>query len=571
MQLVAYGAQDVYLTGNPQITLFKGVYKRHTNFSTEPIAQSFTGSASFGKNCEVPINRNADLVTRMYLRASFSLTSPTNTHTHPWSWVKNPGHVMIKNVELQIGGQKVDKHLSQWLEVWHELSGDDDHGAAYDTMIGNGANTKLHIEPNATGHEECGKTTVFVPLYFWFNRHVGSALPLIALQYHEVKVKFEFEKSANMIVTGSTGGVTGTATISDADLIVDYVYLDTEERKRFAQLSHEYLIEQVQDESKSVTADSTSTKVDLHFNHPCKALYWVNSLDWGSTSNYYLGNDLESATKSFIIRYCMKAYTDNNNSGGFYTFMVNSKNEVLVRHQNTENENENGSSSLSDGADMKGTGTILNHLYVNFNKLVSVITSATVRADDATAVGVALKSNLWDSIHTPVLLDGQTASMRIITTPATAGLDLEQTGPGTSTPFTSKPSTIRLEKSTKFTLGGSQILSRYIDGSGQTITDGKLKLNGQDRFDTREANYFNKVQPWQSHQNSPVDGVYVYSFALNPNDHQPSGSCNFSRIDNSTLELTVPTNMGATTINVYTVNYNVLRIMSGMGGLAYSN
>jgi len=562
MQLVAYGAQDVYLTGNPQITFFKGVYKRHTNFSTEPIAQTFTGNASFGKNCEVPINRNADLVTRMYLRATFSLVSPTASHTNPWSWVKNPGHAMIKNVELQIGGQKVDKHLSQWLEVWHELSSDDDHGSAFNAMVGNGGNTKLHIE---THSNDCGQTTVFVPLYFWFNRHIGSALPLIALQYHEVKVKFEFETAANMIVQSTSVG--GTATISDADLIVDYVYLDTEERKRFAQLSHEYLIEQVQDESKSVNEDTTTTKVDLHFNHPCKALYWVNSLDWGSTSNEYLGNDLESATKSFILRYCMK--NTPATPGGMFSFMVNSLNQILVKHDTSDNNNNIGSSSLSNDVEMTHTGATLNSSYVYFNNLVSVITSATVRADNATVLGVADKSNLWDSINIPVLLHAKVASMRLGST--TAGLDLEKSGSATIEPFSAVPTTANLNTHTKFKLGASKILGRYIDGSGHTITNGKLKLNGQDRFDTREADYFNKVQPWQSHHNSPSEGVYVYSFAINAVEHQPSGTCNFSRIDNATLELTTPTKLGATTVNVYTVNYNVLRIMSGMGGLAYSN
>ena len=560
MQLVAYGAQDVYLTGNPQITFFKSVYKRHTNFSTEPIAQSFTGNANFGKNSDVQINRNADLVTRMYLRSTFKLTSPTGTTTDPWCWVKNPGHAMIKNVELQIGGQKVDKHLSQWLEIWHELSGDDDHGSAYDTMVGNGGNTNLHIE---TAKGDCGETTVFVPLYFWFNRNPGLALPLIALQYHEVKVKFDFESSANMLV--KSDNVTGTASMSSADLIVDYVYLDTEERKRFAQQSHEYLIEQVQDESKSVTANNTTSKVDLHFNHPCKALYWVNCLDWGSPSNTYLGNDLESATKSFIIRYCMK--NDIEGHGAKFDFNITSGNRILCRIRKTSG-NKTGSSSLSDDTDSITTGTILNPSYKYFNNLVSVITSASINCDSSSALGVEGKSNLWDSINTPVLLHGGVASMRL--DGSTAGLSLESIGSETNIPFIALPSP-KLSSATAFKLGASKILSRYIDGTGQTITNGKLKLNGQDRFDTREADYFNKVQPWQSHHNSPVDGVYVYSFALNAVQHQPSGTCNFSRIDNSTLELTLPKTMGATTISVYTVNYNVLRIMSGMGGLAYSN
>ena len=103
----------------------------------------------------------------------------------------------------------------------------------------------------------------------------------------------------------------------------------------------------------------------------------------------------------------------------------------------------------------------------------------------------------------------------------------------------------------------------------------KVQLNGQDRFSEREGSYFDRVQPWQHHTRTPTVGVNVYSFALKPEEHQPSGTCNFSRIDKATLNLTLSVNtvkqLNTAKVRIYAVNYNVLRVMSGMGGLAYSN
>jgi hypothetical protein len=120
------------------------------------------------------------------------------------------------------------------------------------------------------------------------------------------------------------------------------------------------------------------------------------------------------------------------------------------------------------------------------------------------------------------------------------------------------------------------ILDSGVKCSGKNPVEvAKLQLNGQDRFTEREGRYFDRVQPYQHHTRTPAPGINVYSFALKPEEHQPSGTCNFSRIDKATLQLTVSVNTvrsGRTAqVRVYAVNYNVLRVMSGMGGLAYSN
>jgi hypothetical protein len=385
MQLVAYGAQDIYLTGNPQITFFKVVYRRHTNFSMEAIEQTWNGTSD-GANgrCTATISRNGDLVHRMY----FEITIATGIST-----ADNATAAAIKSVELEIGGQKIDKHSGQWMETWAELTEPNPSGTTFGHD--NAADGTLFQKMSGMGGCESSggalaNGTYFVPLQFWFCRNPGLALPLIALQYHEVKVILDHQ-NGDSLGAGSTN-----------KLWADYIYLDTDERRRFAQVSHEYLIEQVQEQS--VTKGSSSN-VDINFNHPIKFLA--------------LSAEAETAT------------------------------------------------ALS---------------------LVAPVTSGTVQ----------------------------------------------------------------------------------------------LKLNGHDRFAARDYRYFSRTQVWQhfsgsgglvsstgSGQGKFNDAILVYSFALKPEEHQPSGTCNFSRIDNAQL-VTTATRANKNQV-LYAVNYNVLRIMSGMGGLAYSN
>jgi len=424
MQLVAYGAQDIYLTGNPQITFFKVVYRRHTNFSMEAIEQTFSGTPNFGSDVSATISRNGDLVYRMYLEHDAAFEG--NGQNHSMAVCCDYGSHLMKEVELEIGGQRIDKHYGHWHSVWSKLTEfnpSGDQNTLFNRMSGNGTGTDTKETPllrhngftngtkgtGVTARQTC-KAKLFIPLYFWFCRNPGLALPLIALQYHEVKVKITFEElknlTANDLDPGNfaasghkpTAGATAQ-TGNNFHLWADYIYLDTDERRRFAQVSHEYLIEQLQYENKS------GGDMDLNFNHPVKELIW---------------------------------------SG--------------VRSSSTD--------------------------------------IATVTPTEAV--------NLYQR-------------------PSIAAASTYQ-----------------------------------------------LKLNGHDRFKERDYRYFTRTQVWQHHSgygsSGLSDSIAVYSFALKPEEHQPSGTCNFSRIDNAQL-----VDDNATPINVYAVNYNVLRIMSGMGGLAYSN
>jgi len=429
LQLVAYGAQDVYLTGNPQITFFKVVYRRHTNFAIEAIEQTPTGSNSLGSRVSFQITRNGDLIHRVYFYGVITASS-TSTVTDAVALVPNFGQKLLKTIELEIGGQRIDKHYSEWLYIWNELSLPIGKRNGYNTMVG--ANAR-----NVSTKLGQGKSyELYVPLEFWFCRNVGLALPLIALQYHEVKINIEYESEALMkddkatnftfeeellsnplattpVLPVANSALTGNLTLKleKATLWVDYIFLDTDERRRFAQLSHEYLIEQLQfTGADSITSSGESMKsIRMNFNHPCKELVWT----------------IKNTSPSI--------YWNNYSTGG-----------------NGMNNNDH----------------------------------------------------------------------------------LDSTNP---------------------------------------VTSAKIMLNGNDRFATRKGDYFSLVQPYQHHENTPDkfhQGINVYSFALKPEEHQPSGTLNMSRIDTAVLSLS---SLTTGVISIYAVNYNVLRILSGMGGLAYSN
>ena len=314
-----------------------------------------------GGKSTVVITRNGDLVTKMWLKTTVTASGEVTK--------KDLGYAIIKSVELQIGGTKIDKHYGRWMHVWSQLTRTAEHADAFTAIVSPGDLVADQV------------VSLYVPLQFFCCRNDGLALPLIALQYHDVRLEFEFDSISNV-------------TLSNTTLLVNYVYLDSEERKRFAQASHEYLIEQLQFTGVETITPAGTSKVRLNFNHPVKELIWAADNDFGDFG-------------------------------------------------------------------------------------------------DSTA------------------------------------------------------------------------------GTANPVTSALLQLNGHDRFSVETGAFFNFVQPHTHHTRTPSVGINVYSFALNPEEHQPSGTCNFSRIDNATLTVTMAD--ASTDLYVYAVNYNVLRVMSGMGGVAYSN
>lgn len=522
MQLVAYGAQDVYLSGKPEITFFKAVYKRHTNFAIEAISNVFSGNPDFGKTVTCSITRNGDLLTRMYLHLKVKGTKHGTTD-YQWAYTPNLGHAMINWVELEIGGSKIDKQYGDWMNIWHNLSRNNNHDDSFDTMIGNtDALTTFKKGTRAA-------TELFVPLQFFCCRNNGLALPLIALQYHDVRLNVNFREASECMVYHGINAP--TLSITSCELLVDFVFLDTDERKRFAQSSHEYLIEQVQF-TGSETINQTNVKANLNFNHPCKALFWSARNDaWTGTTRFPAWSTNTAELQELSTKYVLAAA--GTLTGGVYQNEKTVEAAALAIGKNDPNATAAGVIEIGVYSMVK-----VDH---EKNPAVNHNTIAT-----------------WDSfVPDAYVLTGELLPLEVIKQGFAKCV--------TYISDTDVTLTDNMGVLPKFHFNyGSQL-----DGSGNPFSKAKLILNGHDRIKEMDGSYFNYVQPYQHFSNTPNDGINVYSFAVNPEEHQPSGTCNMSRIDNAQLSLTH--NGDSSKLNVYAVNYNVLRVMSGMGGLAYSN
>ena len=472
MQLVAYGAQDIYLTGNPQITFFKVVYRRHTNFSMEAIQQTISGSSTglSSSSGTITISRNGDLVHKMYVNVEDAGSSNCTQ-----------GSNIVSDAELEIGGQMIDRHWSEWNDIWNELTIPESKSVGFKCMQG---------DIGVQGVD--GVTTIQIPLNFWFCRNPGLALPLIALQYHEVKVKFNWGGSNN-----------GTVSVW-----ADYIYLDTDERRRFAQVSHEYLIEQIQ----KVTANSAVT--NLNFNHPVKELIWTGD-NYGTAQLKLNGHDRFEAMplEYFQIRQPIDYHT-------------------AVPRQNLPLAGKKQGLATFDTATLVGGGV---HAY-NAAPAAEGSVGFTLSSSELKVAAVAASLAVTAVSEGDFLLLGLNTNTDSEITSYLAQVTDVVSETGTNNVLT-----------LKITLPSPVLAADATDSDKLSIS-----VVTSSALTARTSQMTKKIN--------------VYSFSLKPEEHQPSGTCNFSRIDTAQL-VTSSTLSG----EIYAINYNVLRIMSGMGGLAYSN
>jgi hypothetical protein len=536
MQLVAYGAQDVFLTGTPEITFWKVSYRRYTNFSMESIEQTFSGQADFGRRVTCTLSRNGDLAYKTYLQVTLPEIAQISGQSVYARWLDFIGEQLIAQVEVEIGGQRIDRQYGDWMHIWNQLTMTSEQQKGYYKMIGHTTQLTYITDPvfaeisgpcaaNGGPSQVCAprkalpETTLYIPLLFWFCRNPGLALPLIALQYHEVKFNIDFRPIGECL--WAVSNLTGTGTITStgsyqqsliaASLYVDYIFLDTDERRKMAQNPHEYLIEQLQftgDES----VGSSSNKIKLNFNHPCKELIWVVQPD--ANVDY-----CASLTGSSTLYKTLGAQPFN------YTDAIDALPPAIHA--------------------FGGPGEL--------NGAAAFITNNLFQMAGATNAATAGANSEWGGATTPYPF-------------------ADTDGYGTL-PAAGNNTGSTVSDAGTFVLAETA-LDMHCWGENPCVT-AKLQLNGQDRFSEREGSYFDVVQPFQHHTRAPDTGINVYSFALRPEEHQPSGTCNFSRIDNAVLQLILSNGAvgGSNTskVRVYAVNYNVLRVMSGMAGVAYSN
>jgi len=600
MQLVAYGAQDVYLTGNPQITLFKVVYRRHTNFAMECIELPF--DSKFNGSVSVQVLRNGDLATRSYVYVVLPTLQPSNQGSGSTlfngniGWIRRLGHAMINTVEVTIGGSSIDKHWGMWLDVWYELTHTEEQTVAYNKMIGDDA-ALTTLQPYSSG--VTSGYNLYIPLQFWFNRNYGLALPLIALQYHDVRLNLQFVDIPNLIVyTAGTNGVaptfSGGLSFSKSSILVDYVYLDSEERRRFAQVGHEYLIEQIQYNNNNLT--SSNTTITLNFNQPCKELIWFH-LNGAFTCS--AGGNTGGGNGGTFLAYTNNtsstAWTGNQGHSGTDQSMSGVNQAAWnLAYNMVVDTNTKGSASVSSAISANSVAQSVVNIPASGSTdvatwIVNIVNASTTNYANvyillsplvAGSVNLATKlKQVSVTIDSAKASTAQASIVSLVVTQHTLTIyDI-------STPI-SKMTDNRITNATDVTFNQLNY-GVALDGTGNIVstasTQGaKLTLNGHDRFAVRDGNYFNYVQPWQHHTHTPADGINVYSFGLHPEQHQPTGTCNFSRIDTARLVYQVADPFSAsrnvawdlytgTTVNIFVTNYNILRILSGMGGLAYSS
>jgi hypothetical protein len=276
LQLVAQGKQDAFLTGNPQMTWFKMVYRRYTNFAIESQPMYFDGTPDFGKRITCLVPRRGDLLSQIILEVT--LPAITLTTGDPVSYVNSIGHALIQEITVEVGEQEIDRQNGEWMEIWSSYTTTTDKQTGFYNMIGKVDGFSI---PNLFGPQK-----LYIPLRFWFCRNPGLALPLIALQYHPVRINLTlrplnqlFYSSALTSPECTTLEVTPNS-ITELMLWGDYIHLDVEERRRFVSNTHEYLIEQVQYTAPiPVPPGANSVLLRMEFNHPLRELFWYIQRD----------------------------------------------------------------------------------------------------------------------------------------------------------------------------------------------------------------------------------------------------------------------------------------------------
>mgnify|MGYP001178553777 CR=1 FL=1 len=430
IQIVAIGHQDKHLTGNPQISFFKAVYKRHTNFFSHKKKIKFDIAPDFGTKGTVKLSHYGDLLYDMAVVFDLPQLTTGGSTTTNISYTNAIGHTIIKNISFKLGGRTIDSYSGEWLHIWKELTTNKSDKEIYDYLIGQSIisrhkeriddtsytttdfvrlnNTKYTLYENYNGNlstDNYGHLIV-TPLKFWFCQQRHKAIPICALKHHNIDIDLELRPFSECY---TTSGTADSKNVTDVYLLADYIFLDDDEKRKFINKEHKYLISQIQMNEFSISASTTSQNMLLNFHNPIKELVWVVQLDSMSTDNEW----------------------------------TNFSNNTLISEFQRE---------------------------------------------------------------------------------------------------TYKP-----------------------------ITKAKIQFDGKDRTENLEEIFYRKYEVLRKHSGNPESFIYVYPFALEPeNFKQPTGTCNFSRLHSAHLNLTF-NSIGASKVRVYAISYNILIIKDGMGGILYQN
>lgn len=476
LDLVAHGVQDIYLIGNPQMTFFKAVYKRHTNFVMESVQGTFDGTQNWGNRIVCRVPRTGDLLHTVIVEFDLpELVGTGSDSQNSISYIPNVGQAIIEYVELKIGGQTIDKQYGEWMYIWNELTLSDEKKRAFYEM------TKS--EPRN------GPFTCFVPLQLWFCRNIGNALPLVALQYHDV----------------------------DIEIVL----------------------------------------------RPLDQLYYFGQ------ARYY---DLTSVPYTGpIIPPPANVYT-RGTSGQAFTPSINGK--ILVFNNGTTSMGTPitylSPTEIALLGDIGATG---NRVYISPG--YTLVGSPTI-----TDIRIYLDYVYLDTYERKYFAQAKHRYLiEQIQATGQVGISPVETSTKISLDFNLPVKELFWTVQTNENLNNNELLNflstpdPVYERATDIITSMTITYNGSQRFSPRSGEYFRLIQPYQHHTNPGVFDkyIYVYSFALHPEELQPSGASNYSKIDTVDFQLQLNQTHPPSVIRIYALNYNVLRIMNGMGGIAFLN
>jgi len=520
IQLVATGTQDIFLTTDPQITFFKVVYRRHTNFSMEVIPQNFIHNADFGNRVTCILSRNGDLIRNVHIVIElpaipqFTVDDQLDPITK-FAWVRKIGYAIINTVEIEIGDELIDRHYGDWLNIWYELTVQDRQN--YNQLIGN-------IPELTTPTNGKSAFKLFIPLQFWFNRITGLALPVVSLQYNHIKINLELNTSNTCYLLSPSHTIN-----------IDNDFVNFEQ--------YEYI--------QQTIGTTVSLAKFIYFDIINRTLYLSRVTDAQFTSVTVTDPNIlssETAQKEFLYR----TDPDGNLINGQYLITgLKTGFQAMPRINSIEQTYSNASVDLSN-LTISECFLLVEYIFLDDEERVKfaqarheyLIEQVFFTGDDTISgfnqsykVGFsqACKELLWVS-QLSLALNTRNNDWFNYT-------DNIITGPD----------------------------GHYIGHN--IILNETLLFNGHERISARPSEYFTQDQIYQNHTHSPESFINVYSFCLHPENQQPSGTANLSRIDNVNLQITCSNvvNFNYTALlRIYGVVYNILRVANGISGIVFA-
>jgi hypothetical protein len=485
--LAAYGKENLVLSYNPEITFFKVIYRRHTNFAIEPMEQPFKNTPNFGTRVSSHISQNGDLISNIYVVVDLpSIFPPTRTDISnsikKFAWVKKLGWALIRSVELIIDGILIDRHLGEWLNIWAELKITSEHKRGLDKMIGN-------IEE--LYNYSSGKQTyrLHIPLSFWFCDYFSTSLPLIALLHNDIQVNVDFNEFK------LCHNVTPTHYITINENFVLFK-------------EGEILVQ---------TLDNTTAKAEFIYFDVLTNKMYVNYISGTFISTIVTTNSIVGVESNFIVT------PKNNLEGG----------NLLIKDQ----DYFRGFSPSIENAFL-----VVNYVYLDHAERLKFITSN----HEYLIQTVQFISDL------PVFSHFNKIKLTFV-----------------------NPC---IEIIWRLVLNSNKIQNDFFNYQTERgtniVTDAALLIDGLNRVNVYSGEYYSDVQNYLYHTNTSSPGLNIYSFSLHPQQYQPSGSLNFSKVKDVTLELNLDktvTYQNNAFIQVFARSYNVLRIIDKRAALAYSS